>query len=106
VAATKVTGEEDRYSHTDLYDFQGNVDGAKKIVDLLRPYLEQNDSAFAAKVDKNFTTVNTILAKYKTADGGFETYDKVKEKDRKALIGPVNTLAEDLSTLRGKLGLN
>lgn len=106
VAATKVTGEEDRYSHTDLYDFQGNVDGAKKIVDLLRPYLEQNDSAFAAKVDKNFTTVNTILAKYKTADGGFETYDKVKENDRKALIGPVNTLAEDLSTLRGKLGLN
>ncbi|MGC1329443.1 imelysin family protein, partial [Pseudomonas sp.] len=26
VAATKVSGEEDRYSHTDLYDFQGNVD--------------------------------------------------------------------------------
>ncbi|RUQ46435.1 EfeM/EfeO family lipoprotein, partial [Corynebacterium pseudodiphtheriticum] len=39
-------------------------------------------------------------------DGGFETYDKVKENDRKALVGPVNTLAEDLSTLRGKLGLN
>ena len=35
-----------------------------------------------------------------------ETYDKVKENDRKALVGPVNTLAEDLSTLRGKLGLN
>ena len=37
---------------------------------------------------------------------GFETYDKVKDNDRKALVGPVNTLAEDLSTLRGKLGLN
>ncbi len=50
--------------------------------------------------------MDKILAKYKTKDGGFETYDKVKENDRKALIGPVNTLAEDLSTLRGKLGLN
>lgn len=30
VAATKISGEEDRYSHTDLYDFQGNIDGAKK----------------------------------------------------------------------------
>lgn len=106
VAATKISGEEDRYSHTDLYDFQGNIDGAKKIVDLFRPQIEKQDAAFVAKVEKNFTTVNTILAKYKTRDGGFETYDKVKENDRKALVGPVNTLAEDLSTLRGKLGLN
>ena len=30
VAATKVSGEEDRYSHTDLWDFQANVDGAKQ----------------------------------------------------------------------------
>ena len=106
VAATKISGEEDRYSHTDLYDFQGNIDGAKKIVDLFRPQIEQQDKAFSSKVDKNFATVDKILAKYKTKDGGFETYDKVKENDRKALIGPVNTLAEDLSTLRGKLGLN
>jgi iron uptake system component EfeO len=106
VAATKISGEEDRYSHTDLYDFQGNVDGAKKIVDLFRPQIEGQDKAFAAKVDKNFGNVDKILAKYETKDGGFETYDKVKENDRKALVGPVNTLAEDLSTLRGKLGLN
>ncbi|GFM82703.1 Efem/EfeO family lipoprotein [Pseudomonas cichorii] len=106
VAATKISGEEDRYSHTDLYDFQGNIDGAKKIVDLFRPQIEKQDKAFATKVDKNFATVDKILAKYKTKDGGFETYDKVKENDRKALVGPVNTLAEDLSTLRGKLGLN
>ncbi len=106
VAATKISGEEDRYSHTDLYDFQGNIDGAKKIVDLFRGQIEKQDKAFLAKVDKNFASVDKVLAKYKTKDGGFETYDKVKENDRKALVGPVNTLAEDLSTLRGKLGLN
>lgn len=106
VAATKISGEEDRYSHTDLYDFQGNIDGAKKIVDLLRGPIEKQDQAFAAKLDKNFASVNTILAKYRTPDGGFMTYDQVQDNDRKALIGPVNTLAEDLSTLRGKLDLN
>lgn len=106
VAATKVSGEEDRYSHTDLYDFQGNVDGAKKIFDLFRTQIEQSDKAFAVKVDKNFSTVDKILAKYRTKAGGFETYDKVSDNDRRALIGPVNTLAEDLSTLRGQLGLN
>jgi iron uptake system component EfeO len=41
VAATKVSGEEDRYSHTDLWDFQANVDGAQKIVELLRPLLQK-----------------------------------------------------------------
>jgi iron uptake system component EfeO len=106
VAATKLSGEEDRYSHTDLYDFQGNVDGSKKIVDLFKPQLQKSDAAFVSKVEKNFATVDKILAKYKTKDGGYETYDKVKENDRKALAGPVNTLAEDLSQMRGKLGLN
>jgi len=105
VAATKVSGEEDRYSHTDLFDFQGNVDGAKKIVELFRPQLVEQDPAFVAKVEKNFASVDAILAKYKTRDG-YETYDKLSDKDRKALAGPVNTLAEDLSTMRGKLGLN
>lgn len=105
VAATKISGEEDRYSHTDLWDFQANVDGARKIVELFRPLIESENKDFFVKVDKNFTTVNQILATYKTADG-FKTYDHVTERDRVALTGPVNTLAEDLSTLRGLLGVN
>jgi iron uptake system EfeUOB component EfeO/EfeM len=44
VAASKISGEEDRYSHTDLWDFQAN-DGAQKIVDLLRPQLQKENSA-------------------------------------------------------------
>ncbi|MGF6770234.1 iron uptake system component EfeO [Paraburkholderia sp. GAS199] len=104
VAATKISGEEDRYSHTDLWDFQGNVDGAKKIVTLFEPMIQKQDPAFAKKVDANFATVDAILAKYKTADG-FQTYDKLSDADRKALVRPVQTLAEDLSRLRGILGL-
>jgi iron uptake system component EfeO len=105
VGKTKITGEEDRYSRTDLYDFQANVDGAKKIVDLLRPLTMKADAKLAADVDRNFTTVDKILAKYKTG-AGFESYEKVSEEDRTALKGPVTALAEDLSKLRGALGLN
>jgi iron uptake system component EfeO len=54
VAASKISGEEDRYSHTDLWDFQANIDGAQKIVDLLRPQLQKENSALLAKVDANF----------------------------------------------------
>lgn len=105
VAATKISGEEDRYSHTDLYDFQANVDGAEKIVDLLHPMLVKQDKALTAKIDKNFKDVDRLLAKYKTKDGGFVTYDHVTDADRTAMKGPITALAEDLSKLNGTLGL-
>lgn len=105
VAASKISGEEDRYSHTDLWDFQANVDGAQKIVNLLRPLLVKDNAPLLAKVDANFKKVDTILAKYRTKDG-YETYDKLTDADRNALKGPVTALAEDLSQLRGVLGLD
>jgi iron uptake system component EfeO len=104
VAATKITGEEDRYSHTDLWDFQGNVDGAQKIYTLLRPLAAKRNASFVKRVDENFKQVDAILAKYKIGNG-FQSYEKVQDSDRKAMKGPITTLAEDLSTLRGQLGL-
>ncbi|CAM4340652.1 iron uptake system protein EfeO [Kerstersia similis] len=106
VAATKISGEENRYSQTDLWDFQANFEGAYKIVELLRPLLQKEDPAFLAKTDANFKTVFDTLAKYRTADGGFESYGKLSDNDRKVLAARVNTLAEDLSQLRGLLGLD
>ncbi|CAM4053878.1 iron uptake system protein EfeO [Serratia silvae] len=105
VAASKISGEEDRYSRTDLWDFQANVDGAQKIVNLLRPLLEKANQPLLAKIDANFKTVDTILAKYKTPEG-YESYEKLTDADRKAMKGPITTLAEDLSQLRGVLGLD
>jgi iron uptake system component EfeO len=105
VAATKISGEEDRYSHTDLWDFRGNFDGALKIVDLVRPLIAEKEAKFLKKVDANFAKVDGILKTYKIG-GGYATYDKLNDKDRKVLAAAVNTLAEDLSTLRGKLGLD
>ena len=75
-------------------------------MELLRPLLTKENPDLLAKIEANFTTVNDILAKYKTADGGFESYEKLTEADRNALKAPVTTLAEDLSQLRGTLGLD
>jgi len=105
VAATKISGEEDRYSHTDLADFKANFDGSRKIFDLVRPLIEKNEAEFVTKVTGNFDKVDATLAKYQEGDG-YMSYEKLTEDDRKVLAAGVNTLAEDLSTLRGKLGLN
>ena len=105
VAATKISGEEDRYSHTDLWDFKGNFDGSQKIVELVRPVMSPDDAAFLAQVDANFATIDGILEKYRDGEG-YVTYDHLTEADRVQLASAVNTLAEDLSTLRGKVGLD
>lgn len=105
VAATKISGEEDRYSRTDLWDFDANFEGAQKIYELLRPLIAESEADFVAKVDGNFKTVDDVLGKYRTAEGGFVSYEELTDADRNALSAKVNTLAEDLATLRGKLGL-
>jgi iron uptake system component EfeO len=104
VAAKKISGEEDRYSHTDLWDFQANLDGAQKIVTLLRPLVQARDPELAKRVDDNFVKVDAILARYRTGDG-FKPYTAVTASDRNAFKGPVSVLAEDLSKLRGTLGI-
>ncbi|RRD65941.1 iron uptake system protein EfeO [Comamonadaceae bacterium OH2310_COT-174] len=107
VAATKISGEENRYSKKDLWDFKANVDGSYKIVELMRPLIAEKEKPFLAEVDKNFNTVFDILKKYEAKDGkGYVDYDQLSDKDRTVMAAAINKLAEDLSTLRGKLGLN
>jgi len=105
VASSKISGEEDRYSRSDLWDFRANLDGAQKIVNLLRPLLVKADKPLLDKIDANFKTVDALLDKYKTKEG-YESYEKLTDADRIAMKGPITTLAEDLAKLRGVLGLD
>ncbi|MFF0432480.1 iron uptake system protein EfeO [Streptomyces sp. NPDC004327] len=101
VATGKVTGEEERYSHTDLVDFKGNVEGAQKSFDLLKPVAQKNDPKLAAELDKQFAALNTLLDKYRTDKSTyvFTSYEKVGKEQRKELSDAVNALAEPLSKL-------
>ncbi|MFF8292548.1 iron uptake system protein EfeO [Streptomyces sp. NPDC016309] len=101
VATGKVTGEEERYSHTDLVDFKANVEGAQKSFELLKPVAAKNDPALVAQLDKQFAALNGLLDKYRAdkASYDFTPYDKVSAGQRKELSDGVNALAEPLSKL-------
>ncbi|MFF4096303.1 iron uptake system protein EfeO [Streptomyces sp. NPDC001834] len=101
VATGKVTGEEERYSHTDLVDFKGNVEGAEKSYELLKPIASKNDPKLTAALDKRFAELNTLLDKYREDKNSyvFTSYEKVGKADRKELSDAVNALAEPLSQL-------
>jgi iron uptake system component EfeO len=96
VATGKITGEEDIFSHTDLSDFQANVDGAKKAFELLKPLIV--DDVLVNSLDQEFADVQAALDKYKEGDG-FVSYDKVDDAGRKDLSNAVDALSEPLSQL-------
>lgn len=101
VATGKVTGEEERYSHTDLVDFKANVEGAKKAYELLKAVAEENDPALVTELDTQFGALNTLLDKYRADKSSYDftSYDKVGDADQKELSDGVNALAEPLSKL-------
>ncbi|MFF3844100.1 iron uptake system protein EfeO [Streptomyces sp. NPDC002328] len=101
VATGKVTGEEERYSHTDLVDFKANVEGAQQSYELLREVAKENDAALVTELDKQFAALNALLDKYRAdkTSYDFTSYDKVGAAGRKELSDGVNALAEPLSKL-------
>ncbi|HSA51712.1 MAG TPA: iron uptake system protein EfeO, partial [Yinghuangia sp.] len=98
VATGKVTGEEEAFSHTDLVDFDGNVAGAKKAFELLRPVVAEKDPALDGTLTAEFAAIDALLAKYRQGDG-YVSYDTVGDQQRKELSDAVNALAEPLSKL-------
>jgi iron uptake system component EfeO len=96
VATGKITGEEDRYSHTDLWDFNANIDGSKAAIASLRPVLEERDPELVKTVDAEFANVDAALAKHRKGDG-WKLHTELSEADLKALSDAINALAEPIS---------
>jgi iron uptake system component EfeO len=100
VASSKITGEEDRYSHTDLWDFAANVDGSQAAVAALRPALEKRDPALVKQIDAGFAAVDAELGKYRVGDG-WELQNQLSEPELKGLSDAINALAEPISKIAG-----
>jgi iron uptake system component EfeO len=98
VANGKVTGEEENWSHTDLWDFQANVDGARVAFEGLEPILAQHDPELAETLESRFADLQKLLDEQRTATG-FTFYDDLTQGEIKALANAVNALSEPLSRL-------
>jgi iron uptake system component EfeO len=96
VSAGKITGEEERYSHTDLYDISANVEGSEAAFEELKPEVAGEDMTLANEVEEGFDQVYEELEQYRT-DAGWASYEQLDETDRRALSQKVDALAEPLS---------
>ena len=96
VSKSKITGEEERYSHIDLVDFEANVVGARAAFDAVGPIVRQRNPALAAQIDARFNDVNTALAAYRQGDS-YVTYRDLTRADKRKLSQAIDALAEPLS---------
>jgi iron uptake system component EfeO len=104
VASGKVTGEEEFWSHTDLWDFQANIDGARALFDNVRGILEVKDADLTARLDDEFDSLQSLLDSHRAGDG-FVLYTDLTTDDVRALSDAVNALAEPLSGMTAALVL-
>lgn len=98
VANGKVTGEEEFWSRTDLWDFQANVDGAKVAFGGVKPILDSKDPELSAQLTERFDALQVLLDEQRVGEG-FKYYDELTPEEIKALADAVNALSEPLSNL-------
>jgi iron uptake system component EfeO len=104
-ATAKITGEEERYSNTDIVVFQANVQGAMEVVQLLQPYLKNASPQTRSAIQKQYNKVEAALAPYKATPGyddtGYVEYSTVLDPQRRQLSTRVQAFAEALSRISG-----
>lgn len=98
VATGKVTGEEEIWSHTDLWDFKANVEGAQVLFDNVKQILVAKNPELAERIDTEFEAMNLLLAQYREG-AGYVTYDELTKQQVRELSDQVNALAEPLNLL-------
>jgi iron uptake system component EfeO len=96
IATGKITGEEDRYSHTDLWDFAANLEGSEAAVQALRPYLEEADPELVAEIDERFAATEAELEQYRAGDG-WQSYDQLSDEQLRGLSDSITALTESVS---------
>jgi iron uptake system component EfeO len=95
-AISKITEEEEIYSHTDLVDFAANVDGSKSVYLAIIPALNEKNTDLADQLDKQFQLLEKTLGEHQT-DGVFVSYDKLTTEQIHAISDQISQLSNLMS---------
>ncbi|HEX4751257.1 MAG TPA: iron uptake system protein EfeO [Solirubrobacterales bacterium] len=95
VSTSKITGEEERYSHIDLVDFLANVEGSQVAFEAVSPLIEKKQSQLVKEVEADYEAVYAALKPYETTKWpGFVLYTELNKSDTRKLAQMIDTLAD------------
>lgn len=100
---SKITGEEERYSRIDLVDLMANVEGSEAVYQTVKSALVKDHSDLTEKLDTEFSEFEVLMAKYKTNDQAYTSYDKLSEDQIRELSTKLTTLSETMSKIANVL---
>jgi iron uptake system component EfeO len=101
VATGKVTGEEERYSHTDLWDFQGNVEGSAAALAVLKPVIAERNPTLQTSLDSTYAALWKELTSHKSASGEYALYTSLTPEQIKALTVALDAFSEQVAQVAG-----
>lgn len=102
VATGKITGEEDWWSGTDLWDFAANVEGSQMAFSLVQDFAESKGpegEELVTQIEGGYEDLSARLADFGSLEDGFVTYSELTDADKRDLSDLINALAEPLSQL-------
>lgn len=102
--ATKITGEEERWSGATVPVIRGNVEGAEKIFVLVKEELKKKDAALASTIEERLKDVFAALDALSPVGPTWAAYDQIKQEDKVQLKNKLEALAEPMATMPGILG--
>ena len=104
-AKSKITGEEERYSHIDLLDFSANVEGSEQAFAYLEDGMTKIDPALVATIRAAFARVSAEVGRFKDPGqpSGYELYGRLSPADVRAIAQALQAVAEPLSRVAGKV---
>jgi iron uptake system component EfeO len=95
VSTSKITGEEERYSHIDLVDFKANVEGSQVAFEAIKPLIEKSQPKLVKEVAADYEAVYAALKPYeRKAYPGFVYYGELTKADTRKLAQVIDALAE------------
>ena len=105
VASSKITGEEERYSHIDIVDMANNIEGSEQAFADLQPAITKIDAQLASTIAARFAALDRLLNTYRTTSNpsGYVLYTALNDNDRRQLAAAVKAVQEPLSTVASKV---
>ncbi|MFW0796267.1 iron uptake system protein EfeO [Gordonia sp. CPCC 205515] len=105
VSTTKLTGEEEAYSHIDILDMQANVEGSEQAFAMVKPALKEIDPELTQQITDAFAKVDTLMDSFRDPNqpGGFKLFTQVTEEQKREMAAAIIAVKEPLSEAGGKI---